>query len=108
MFQQSEMMYRDYYWGFRYLPKDPHTCGELGTTIFTRTEGPQMLYFLNKYAELRHWKHHLHNRLQKLEYIVRERVPDSLDYQYEVRQWLDENMKRLWYELVVSHLPHSH
>lgn len=97
----SQMIYSDYYWQFRYLPKDPHTCGEFATTVFTRTEGPQMVYFLQKYADMRKWQHSLDSRLQKLEYLIRKMVPDNLDSQQEVQLWLDANIGRLWRKIIL-------
>ena len=45
LFSQSEMIYKDYYWEFRYLLKDRHADGQLDDTVFTRSEGPKCCIF---------------------------------------------------------------
>ncbi len=99
LFSQSEMIYKDYYWEFRYLPRSRHTDGQLDDTVFTRSEAPQMLYFLNKYAELQNWQHHLHNRLQKLELSSAKQFLKAC--QCEVKEWPDKNIRQLWLIIIV-------
>ena len=93
-FQKQNMIYKDYNWTTKYDKKDPRIKGEPDETIFSRREGKEMLYFINKCAGKWGWSHDNFAK-KRLEKIIREIVPLSIQSQIEVYNWIQENCQTI-------------
>jgi hypothetical protein len=68
---------------------DPKVSGEPGSTLFSRNEGNEVLYMINKVMD--------HRELlsvdsgQKVEVLIKENLPDNLHSQLDVFNWINEN-----------------
>jgi hypothetical protein len=93
-YEKENMVYNDYDWSAKYDKKDLRIYGKPGTTLFTRTDGQQMLYFINRCAGNWGWSHDL-NAIQRLERIIREKVPLIISSQIEVYEWIQRNYEQI-------------
>ena len=93
-FQKQNMIYNDYNWITKYDKKDPRIKGEPDGTIFSRGEGKEMLYFINKCASKWGWPYD-NLAKKRLEKIIREIVPPSIQTQIEVYKWIQENCQTI-------------
>ena len=93
-YQKQNMVYNDYDWSTKYGKNDPKIKGEPDETVFCRTEGQEMLYFINRCARKWGWSHDI-LAMQRLEKIIRETVPATIHSQIEVYKWIQENCKSI-------------
>lgn len=92
---KSDLFYEDYIWTTKYSNDDPRVTGEPDSTLLARTEGWEMLYFVNKLVEIWKWKATVSN-YQIIERAIRERVPGSVRSQENIRIWIEQNLKPYW------------
>ena len=93
-FQKQNLIYKDYSWSTKYEKRDPRIKGELNETVFSRNEGKEMLYFINKCASKWGWPHDNFAK-KRLEKIIREIVPPQIQSQVEVYKWIQENCQTI-------------
>jgi hypothetical protein len=94
-FSKSDLFYKDYVWTTKYSNDDPRVTGEPDKTLLARTEGWEMLYFVNKLVEIWNWSASVSN-YQKIERAIRERVPGNERSQENIRIWIEQNLKPFW------------
>lgn len=94
-FSKSELYYKDYIWTTKYSNDDPRVTGQPDSTLLARTEGWEMLYFVNKLVEIWNWTASVSN-CQKIERAIRERVPGDVRSQRNIRIWIEQNLKPVW------------
>lgn len=84
----SDLYYKDYSWT-TYKSDDPKITGEPDSTLLNRKEGYEMLYFINKFAEI----HSLKNKSSatKIERMIQEEVPGSVRSQEAIKSWIENN-----------------
>lgn len=92
LFNKTDMLYDDYDWKAKYENDDPKVTGVPDSTLLARKEGYEMLYFVNKYAEINSWKQT--NSCQKVERLIRTVIPTNIRSQANIRTWLDENYNK--------------
>jgi hypothetical protein len=56
VFNKSDLTYADYKWEAKLDDDDPKLTGKPDSTMLNRTEGYEMLYFINRYMENKGWK----------------------------------------------------
>jgi hypothetical protein len=93
-YKKEHMIYQDYNWFSKYKKTDPRICGKPDSTIFSRSEGNEMLYMVNKCGKSWGWSHDLF-AMQRLENIIREKVPAEVQTQIEVYNWIQNNCDRI-------------
>ena len=82
------MVYTDYQWT-AYPNDDPKVTGNPDSTLLNRSEGYEVLYFINAFAEK-------HGFLKKtsgnaLEKMIREDLPSDIRSQEGIMMWIEEN-----------------
>ncbi|MGL1902126.1 MAG: hypothetical protein OCC49_08325 [Fibrobacterales bacterium] len=88
LIHKDELTYNDYSWTI-YRGDDPRVTGVPDDTLFTPTEGHELLYLINKMAKINNFKK-LFSGL-KVERMVRQSLPEEIETQLEVMQWVGKN-----------------
>ncbi|MFZ2978665.1 MAG: hypothetical protein WA057_03270 [Candidatus Magasanikiibacteriota bacterium] len=83
------MLYNDYNWKAKYEHDDPKITGEPDSSLLSRHEGYEMLYFINKFAEIHSLKQV--NTCQRIEELIRKKLPSDIRSQIKVKEWLETN-----------------
>lgn len=87
---RSDLYYKDYSWTTIY-GDNPKITGQPDSTLLNRKEGYEILYFINKLAEIHDLK-----KLQsaiKIEKMIRNELPENVRSQENIRKWILENWK---------------
>lgn len=87
-YDRGDMVYSNYSWT-TYGDDDPKVTGEPDSTLLNRSEGYEVLYFINKMAEI----HSLSNVSSgnKMERMIREDVPSDIRSQANIKNWIENN-----------------
>lgn len=85
---KSDMVYQDYSWTI-YSNDNPKVTGSPDSTLLNRKEGYEVLYFINKMAEMYHLE--LKSQGEKIERMIRGKVPANLHRQAEIKWWIENN-----------------
>ena len=88
LYLKSDMVYHDYSWT-TYSNDNPKITGEPDNTLLNRKEGYEVLYFINKYADLHNYK--LITTGEKIERMIREKVPSNIHSQKDVKKWIEDH-----------------
>jgi len=88
---KDDLFYKDYKWT-TLLGDDPRVSGEPDSTLLSRKEGYEVLYFVNKYSE----KHGFKNKVSalKVEKIIRTELPTEIRSQSNIKTWIDQNWSK--------------
>ncbi|MEC4005298.1 hypothetical protein OX283_011580 [Flavobacterium sp. SUN052] len=89
---KKDLYYSDYFWT-ELLHNNPKISGKLDTTRFNRTEGFEVLYLINKMIEL--WDFEKIESARKIERIIREKLPDTINSQADIVVWIQINWKTI-------------
>ena len=73
------------------MPSDPRTNGRPDDTPFSRDEGNEVVYLINKLMAL--WDYRFSNTGNKMEKLIHDKMPADIFTQEEVQQWLKANLK---------------
>jgi hypothetical protein len=84
IYKKSDMIYDDYSWT-TCEGDDPKVTGEPDSTLFSRKEGYEVLYMINKIATTV-------KEGTKVEKLIHEKLPSSIRKQSDVKKWLEDNM----------------
>lgn len=70
---------------------DPRVSGPPDSTLFSRSEGYEVLYLINAFAE----KHNFKEKASglKAERLIKENLPSDVRSQKKVVAWLEQNWK---------------
>ncbi|MEH6763732.1 MAG: hypothetical protein V7655_04460 [Aequorivita antarctica] len=90
LISKSELHYKDYVWT-AYKGDDPKISGEPDSSLLSRKEGYEILYFINKLSKIYGFKNK--SSATKIERMVREEVPSAIRSQEKIKKWIDENWK---------------
>ena len=71
---------------------DPKVTGTPDSTMFSRNEGYEVIYLINKLAELWDWKNK--SSCVKLEKMIKEHLPSNIRSQLNVKKWLADNWEQ--------------
>ncbi len=88
------MVYSDYKWTAKADHDNPKFIGAQEAAMLNREEGYEMLYFINSLALTLKWNDSLLSR-QKLEQIIREKVPSNIRTHGGIKIWIAENYKEI-------------
>ena len=91
IFTKSDMVYKDYRWS-AYPSDDPRITGRPDNTLFNRHEGYEVLYLVNKLAEL--WDLKVVSSCQKMERMIRQHLPSDTRSQANVQTWIHANWSK--------------
>lgn len=93
-YQKSQMVYSDYKWTAKADHENPKFIGAQEAAMLNRQEGYEMLYFINSLALTWNWPDNLVSR-QKLERIIREKVPSNIRTHGAIRSWIEQNYSEI-------------
>ena len=82
------MYFRDYSWTV-YGSDNPKITGKPDSTLLNREEGYEMLYFINKMADI--YNLELISDCIKIERMIREKVPAGIHSQKAIETWIVDN-----------------
>lgn len=71
---------------------NPKVIGKPDRTFFSRKEGYEVLYLINKLSEI--WKLKNKASAKKLEMMINEYLPSDIRSQENVKVWLKDNWNR--------------
>lgn len=85
IYSKSDMCYNYYTWT-TYSNDNPKVTGVPDNTLLNRKEGYEVLYFINKFAEL----YALDPKVcgKKIEMMIRNSVPSNIHSQKEISTWI--------------------
>lgn len=85
---KEDLYYTNYFWTV--LSGDnPKITGEPDSTLLNRQEGYEVLYFVNKFAEINELKQK--KSATKVERMIQEEVPDDIRSQRRIKEWIERN-----------------
>ena len=90
LFSRRNLFYSDYKWN-TYPPDDPRTNGRPDGTPFTKDEGNEVIYLINRLMVL--WDYRFSNTGNKMEKLIHDKMPADIATQEQVQQWLKANIK---------------
>jgi hypothetical protein len=90
LFSRRNLFYSDYKWT-NYVPNDPRTTGKPDETHFSREEGNEVVYLINKLMAI--WDYRFANTGNKMEKLIHDKMPVEITTQEDVQSWLKANLK---------------
>ncbi|EGQ7789050.1 hypothetical protein QTU67_001442 [Vibrio cholerae] len=90
-FNKSDMKYNDYSWTV-YGNDDPKVRGVPDSTLFSRKEGYEVLYMVNKVLDKKGLSSSLSG--QKAEKMIHDHLPGTTRSQKNVFDWLIDNWSK--------------
>lgn len=93
-YTKNNMVYDDYKWSARADHDNPKIIGGNDSAQLNRTEGYEMLYFINSLAKSWKWNDTLAS-YQKLEKIIRSVVPSNTRTHSGIKSWIEANYARI-------------
>lgn len=91
IYNKTDMIYNDYSWT-TVKGDDPKISGEPDSTLFSRKEGYEVLYMVNKC--ITKWDFKLVGSGQKIERLIRTLLPADVRSQNNVYNWLHTNYSK--------------
>jgi hypothetical protein len=95
MYTRGQMYYQDYRWTARADHDNPKIIAGTDYAELNRTEGYEMLYFINSLARTWNWTNVLISSYQHLERVIKEEVPTNIRTHSGIRDWIASNYKSL-------------
>lgn len=87
-FSRNDMVYTDYSWT-AIKGDDPRISGKPDSTLFNRHEGYEVLYLINALAKEQNFVQK--NTGQKIEKMIRMKLPGDVRSQEKVKNWIINN-----------------
>ena len=89
-FTKRNLTLHDYRW--TELPKDnSKISGKPDLTLFDRLEGNEVVYLINNLMIL--WNYRFSNTGNKMERLIREKMPPEILTQEAAKNWIEQNLK---------------
>jgi hypothetical protein len=93
-YEKTNMVYADYTWTASADHDNPRVIGADDHTDLNRSEGNEVLYFINSLAVTWGWQNASLSSFQSLEKIIRNEVPSSMRTYAQIKSWI-ENQYRI-------------
>ena len=94
MYTKDQMVYKDYKWFARADHDNPNIILGTDHSELNRTEGYEVLYFINSLAKSWEWNNSV-SALNHLEKIIRTAVPSNIRTHSGIKRWIEENYDSL-------------
>lgn len=94
-YKASDMVYRDYKWFAKADHDNPKIIGGTDHAELNRTEGYEMLYFINSLEISWGWKNTPLSSYQHLERIIRGEVPSNIRTHSGIKTWIESQHKSI-------------
>ena len=95
MYKKSDMVYTDYKWTARADHDNPKIIGGTDHAELNRTEGYEMLYFINSLAHTLGWTSNVTSSCKNLERIIREKVPSNIRTHSKIKDWIAAHYEKV-------------
>ena len=92
---RSQMVFNDYKWTAKADHDNPKFIGAQEHSMLNRSEGYEMLWFINSLAKTWGWTNDPTYSFQQLERIIRSKVPSSTRTHSGIRDWIVANYKEI-------------
>ena len=92
---KSQMVFKDYKWNASSDHDNPRFIGAQERSMLNRSEGYEMLWFINSLAKTWSWTNVALSSYQHLERIIRENVPSNIRTHIAIRQWIANRYERI-------------
>jgi hypothetical protein len=93
-YTKGNMVYNDYKWSARADHDNPKIIGGTDHSELNRTEGYEMLYFINSIAKTWGWNDSLLS-YQSLEKIIRDSVPSNIRTHTGIKNWISGHYDKI-------------
>jgi hypothetical protein len=94
-FKRTDLLYQDYNWEASANYDNAKIIDSKDHTTLNRTDGYEMLYFINSLALTWGWHDEPHSVGQRLEKLIREKVPSDIQTQSKIKAWIMKNYDQL-------------
>lgn len=94
-YTKEDLYYNDYQWGI-YPVDSSKISGRLDQTKVNRLDGNEVLYLINKIAQM--WDFQRIESYQKMERMIREKVPAHILLQTDIATWIQINWRDCSFE----------
>ena len=88
--KKEHLVYDDYLWD-HYDAEDSRVSGDIDNTKFNRSQGCEVLYIINRL--MLEWGLEGKSAAQKIERMIRNRLPYNVTAQIDVKIWVKQNWK---------------
>jgi hypothetical protein len=88
---KSDLIFENQYVWTTVGEDDPRVTGEPDSTMFNKNEGDEVLYLINKLAEI--WGLKQKNSGKKIEKMIKNHLPPDIRSQENVKTWISEEWK---------------
>jgi len=95
VYTKAQMVYQDYKWTARADHDNPKIIGGQEHSELNRSEGYEMLYFINSLAKTWGWSESNLTSKQKLETIIRTNVPSSIRTHTKIKEWIEGHYSKI-------------
>jgi hypothetical protein len=92
---RSEMVYNDYKWTARADHDNHKIIAGTDHNELNRTEGYEMLYFINSLGKTWGWSENSTNSYQHLERIIRNEVPSNIQKHGAIKEWISTHYQKI-------------
>lgn len=93
-YQKNQMVYTDYKWTATADHDNPKFIGAQEHSMLNRSEGYEMLWFINSLAKTWNWTDNLLS-YQNLEKIIKEKVPTNIRTHSGIKEWIATNYQKI-------------
>jgi hypothetical protein len=87
-YTKDQLFYKDYKWTARENHDNPKIIGDNDQTELNRTEGYEMLYFINSLVKTWGWSRDPLSSYRHLEKIIRTQVPSEVRTHSAIKDWI--------------------
>lgn len=94
-YTREQMVYKDYKWTAVADHEDPNFIFKQEASMLNRSEGYEMLYFINALAKKWEWKNISVVSYNNLERIIRNQVPSNIRTHVGIKRWIELNHNKI-------------
>lgn len=94
-YKRSDMVYKDYKWEAYADHDNPKIIGGTDHAELNRSEGYEMLYFINSLAKSWRWDGYPLSSYRNLETIIQTKVPSSTRKHSGIKEWIEANYQSI-------------
>lgn len=92
---KADLTYSDYKWAAKADHDNPKIIGGNDHSQLNRTEGYEMLYFMNSLMHSWGWSVGSNASARNLERVIKTEVPHNIRTHSGIKQWIESNYSKL-------------
>jgi hypothetical protein len=94
-YKKIDMAFFDYNWNTKTGDDDPECINDHEHTELNRTEGFEMLHYINSLAKTWGWQTDNISSFRHLERIIRNEVPENIRAYADILNWIENNYNNI-------------